>query len=426
MKALDQWLQRIEQLHPRDIDLGLERVRRVSGTMGLERVAPTTVIVGGTNGKGSCVSFLEAIAQQAGCRTGVYTSPHLLRYNERICIDGEPVSDSCLIEQFEAVEAARGDVPLTYFEFGTLAAMSAFARASPAVVILEVGMGGRLDAVNAFAADACIVTSIGLDHQRWLGPDRAAIAREKAGIFRRDCPAVIGDPDPPPELIQHAVATGSRLVRRGFEFQVVPGGGYLSYRSATSHWQRLPVPTFGGTEQLGNLGAAIAAMEQLGDRIRLDYKVLSGAIGRARPPARCQHFVLRGRDWIIDVAHNAEAGRALYHYLESRPVNGSTLVVAGFMQDKPVEAFAAALGEQADSWWCVAADYPRAASSAEVANRVRQVVTQPVVDCGRVAQALSQVDAATDPGDRVVVCGSFLVAAAALDYLSQSQATGTG
>ncbi|MBT8143248.1 MAG: bifunctional folylpolyglutamate synthase/dihydrofolate synthase, partial [Gammaproteobacteria bacterium] len=269
-RDLDGWLRYIEQLHPREIDLGLDRPRRVLGALAPGRIAPVVITVAGTNGKGSCCAFLANILQAAGLRTGVYTSPHLQRYNERIAIDGAAVTDDELVRAFERVEQARDTTPLTYFEFGTLAALDLFAAADIDVAVLEVGMGGRLDAVNIVEPDAAIVTSIGIDHVDWLGSDREAIAREKAGVFRRATAAIVGDPDPPQTLLDCATQSGADLRLLGHDFVVESDNGGWQYRSGISCWDELPIPGFGGSEQLRNAACALAALEQL--RPQLDLR----------------------------------------------------------------------------------------------------------------------------------------------------------
>ncbi|KGO97578.1 bifunctional folylpolyglutamate synthase/dihydrofolate synthase, partial [Novilysobacter defluvii] len=265
--TLAEWLEYIERQHLKSIDMGLERVREVAARMGLARPAERVVTVGGTNGKGSTVAFLEAIAREAGWRVGCYTSPHLLAYNERVRIDGHQAGDQELVGAFEAVEAARGDTALTYFEYGTLAALWLFERAGLDLAVLEVGLGGRLDATNLVDADVAVITTVDLDHQDWLGSDREAIGREKAGIARAWRPLVLGDDDPPSSVLGHAYAIGASAVRIGcdFFFDAAPGD------AAPGHWRwrevgyevDLPRPGLEAPTQLRNAAVAIAALRAL-------------------------------------------------------------------------------------------------------------------------------------------------------------------
>lgn len=416
-RTLAEWLHHIEHLHPRSMELGLERVRRVHAAMGTPMPAPLVVTVAGTNGKGSCVTWVEAICRAAGLRTLAYTSPHLQRYNERIRIDGQPISDEALMNSFEQVDKVRGDIPITFFEFGTLAAFAAGASAAPDIAALEVGLGGRLDAVNAIAADVAIVTSIGLDHLDWLGPDREAIGREKAGIFRAGRPAVAADRDLPQSVAETAQRVGARLLRLGQEFDYEARADAWHYRSPVTEWADLPHPAFGGHEQYANASAALAALEQLGPVIHIERDAVVRGLA-ARLPGRGQVIVRDGIEWWLDVAHNREAGVALAAALRQQPARGSTHAVAGFMRGKPVAAFAAAVGDLATDWTIVAAESERAWPAEECAAEFARGTRQPVATGDTPAAAFAALQAEAAPGDRVLVTGSFLVVGAALDYLT--------
>ncbi len=422
--SLEQWLRRIEGLHPREIELGLERVDRVVGALRVARPAECVVSVAGTNGKGSCVAFLDSVARQAGAKTGTYTSPHLQRYNERIRIAGEELGDDEIVRCFEAVEAARGDVPLTYFEFGTLAALTAFRQAGVDLALLEVGLGGRLDAVNAVDASVSVVTSVALDHQRWLGPDREAIGAEKAGIFRPGRPAVVGDADPPRSLL--AAASDTELALIGRDFFARPGDDGWSYESRVSLFPELPLPDFGGAEQLANAACALAALERCGHCLRFDRGHVVQGLKQARLQGRFQRLVTPdGKQWILDVAHNQAAAEALAANLARQRCDGRTLAVAGFMRDKRVEAFAAALADRVDAWFAVSPPGQRAMATSDCAGRLQSAGAAPVAEAASVGAGLEAASQAAGPGDRIVVCGSFMVVGPALDYLSRSGAANT-
>ncbi len=336
--TLADWLAYIERQHPRAIDMGLDRVRAVANRMGLGRPAARVVTVAGTNGKGSTVAFIESIARAAGLRVGAYTSPHLLAYNERVRIGGRDADDVALAGVFAEVERARGDTPLTYFEFGTLAALRLFERASLDLAILEVGLGGRLDATNIVDADVAVVTTVDLDHQDWLGDDREAIGAEKAGIARAWKPLVLGDDDPPASVLRHAYAIGASAIRAGsdFFFEPVRAQGHPE-RIEGWRWRELdyaldlPLPELAAPVQLRNAATAIAALRAL------DVDIAEAAFARgvadARLPGRLQLFELDGVEVRIDVGHNPQAARELAAWLRSRPIAGRTYAVYAALAD---------------------------------------------------------------------------------------------
>lgn len=423
-QTLNHWLQHIERLHPRSMELGLDRVRRVHGVLGSPAPAPIVVTVAGTNGKGSCVTWIEAICRAAGLRTLAYTSPHLQRYNERVRIDGKPIADAALIDAFERVDAARQDVPITFFEFGTLAALVAGAISKPDVAILEVGLGGRLDAVNILDADVAVITSIGLDHTDWLGPDRETIGAEKAGIFRAGNPAIAGERDLPDSIVEMAATVGARLLRIGTAFDYERRANTWRWYSEVTEWRDLPWPGFGGEEQLANASCAIAALEQLATTIRIDRAAIVAGLG-ATLAGRNQR-VSAGGDWILDVAHNREAAAVLAANLRARPATGRTLAVAGMMRGKPAAAFAQALAAEVDEWWITAAPLERALPASECAAAFRDTIEDPMHVCDDAQAALAAAVAAAREGDRILVTGSFLIVEAALDYLAQRDGQSAG
>ncbi|HEY4145110.1 folylpolyglutamate synthase/dihydrofolate synthase family protein [Pinirhizobacter sp.] len=391
------WLHYQERINPRTIELGLARIHAVWQAMGAPRPAPTVITVGGTNGKGSTVAFLEAMLQAAGYRVGCFTSPHLLRYNERIRIDGQDATDASLVASFERIEAARGELLLTYFEFGTLAAIDLIARAGVDVAVLEVGLGGRLDAVNIIDADVAIITSVDLDHQEWLGGDRDTIGREKAFIARAGRPLVLGEANPPARLLETARQIGAVIRVRDADFGDAPG-----------------IPTMAGNFQRFNAAAAVAALRALPGLAVSDAAMAAGLAG-ARVPARLQ--VLPGLPTVVvDVGHNPHAARALAAWLdESQP--GAVQAVFGALGDKDVEGVMAAMGPRIAAWHLASldADSPRGLAASVLATRLDAVLPgAPRHLHANVAQALAAARVAAGADGLVLAFGSFFVASAVL------------
>lgn len=418
--SLNDWLTRLELLHPTAIELGLERVRRVAGALALRPGCPLLTI-GGTNGKGSTCVTLEAMLLAAGYTTGLYTSPHLLRYNERVRIAGREAGDAELVAAFEAIESARGETSLTYFEFGTLAAMLLFIQAGVDVVILEVGLGGRLDAVNLWDADAALVTSVDLDHQDYLGHTREAIGFEKAGIFRPGRSALCADPDPPSSLLEHARAIGADLRCIGRDFSYLRSGAGWTWRGRHAVWQDLPFPAMAGAYQLRNAAAALAALEAVSGQLPVDAAAIRQGLRQACVPGRFQ-TIAQAPALIVDVAHNAEAARALASALDDTPVAGRTLAVIGMLADKDASAVIEALRGRVDVWWACTPDSPRARDAASLAATIRNVL--PGADARLAAtpvDALAAARSAAREGDRILVFGSFTTVAAVLDHAATQQ-----
>ena len=418
-RTLADWLARIERQHPAAIDMGLERVRAVASRMALPKPARHVVTVGGTNGKGSTVAFIEAIASAAGLRVGAYTSPHLLAYNERVRIDGRDASDADLVAAFEAVDDARGDTTLTYFEHGTLAASWLFARSDLDVAVLEVGLGGRLDATNLVDPDVAVITTVDLDHQDWLGSDREAIGFEKAGIARAWAPLVLGEDDPPASVLRHAYAIGASAIRAGCDyfFELLP----QDERSDTAHWRWrevgcelvLPRPRLAAPVQLRNAAAAIAAVRAL-DLPVPDEAIARGVAG-AVVAGRLQRIDVDGVELVLDVGHNPQAARALAEWLATAPATGRTHAVFAALADKDVAAIVDVLDEQVDAWHLAGLDagarsQPVDALLARLAG-TRAAGGEPHPD---VANALDGALAAAVPGDRILVFGSFHTVADAM------------
>jgi dihydrofolate synthase/folylpolyglutamate synthase len=418
--SLADWLARLEQLHPSSIELGLDRVRRVKDALGLVPAFPI-LVVGGTNGKGSTCAYLEAILRAAGYRTGLYTSPHLLRYNERVRIAGAEASDADLIAAFEKVDAARGDTSLTYFEFGTLGAMVQFVDAAVDVAILEVGLGGRLDAVNVFDADAAIVTSVDLDHMDYLGDTREQIGFEKAGIYRAGRPAICADPRPPDKLLDYARQIGAdlRCANRDFSAQRSEGG--WTYRGPHACWTGLPLPVMRGSFQLRNAAGALAALEALQARLTVSEDAIRAGLAAAQVPGRFQR-IAQAPDIILDVAHNPEAARALADALREQPVAGRTLAVVGMLADKDAAGVFAALREAVDAWWVCTPASPRAQGAVALAAILRaQVANAPISVQPDVKTAFAEAQRVAREDDRILVFGSFYTVAAVLDHATTQQ-----
>jgi dihydrofolate synthase/folylpolyglutamate synthase len=416
MHNLADWLDYIQRQHPRQVELGLERVREVAARLGLSRPAPIVITVGGTNGKGSTVALLEAMLSVAGHRVGAYTSPHLFRYSERVRIAGREADDLALCEAFARVESARAAVPLTYFEFGTLAALDLFERAQLDVAVLEVGLGGRLDAVNLVDADVAIVTTVDFDHQDWLGSERGAIAREKAGIFRRACPAIIGDRDPPLELIESANAVGARLERFGQSFEAEDAGhGRWRWRHRDGTQYALPAPALAAFSQRANAACAIAALHALGARLAIEREAIASGIERALLPARLQR-IAGPVEIVVDVAHNPQAAREVAAWLQANPPAGSNLAVFAALSDKDVAGIAQALTPHIRHWFLAGLDEqtPRGLDVDALAVRLGPLARDSATAHAGVAQAFAAARAAARPGDRVVVFGSFYTAASVL------------
>lgn len=420
-ETLSGWLAFIERQHPSAIALGLDRVREVLARLEAPIACPV-ITVGGTNGKGSTCALLEAVLNAGGYRAGRYSSPHLLRYNERVRVAGAEATDDALCEAFAAVEAVRRGVALTYFEYGTLAALWLFARACLDALVLEVGLGGRLDAVNAIDADCAVITSIDLDHTEYLGATRESIGREKAGIFRKDAPAVLGLPDVPQAVCEAVRACGAVAYRLGRDF------GYSSEPRQWSYWgpagkrHGLAYPALRGTVQLRNAAAALCALDCLRERLPLGMQEIREGLARVSLPGRFQ--VLPGRPQIIlDVAHNPEAARVLAANLRSCGYAASTIAVAGMLRDKDIAAVTRTLAPLVDVWHLASLGGPRGASAAELQTiLLEQGIGKPAALHADPAAAFAAAKAAATPDDKIIVFGSFLTVSAILALLDADKA----
>ena len=416
--SLNEWLARLESMHPKAIDMGLERVAAVAKVLGLTFDCPV-ITVGGTNGKGSTCAMLESILMQAGYKVGLYTSPHLLLFNERARLDGEPVSDAALVECFRAVEAARGDTSLTYFEFTTLAILKLFADSGLDAVILEVGLGGRLDAVNVVDADVAVVTSVDLDHMDYLGDTREKIGFEKAGIFRPGKAAICSDPVPPQSLVDHANAIGADLWLFGRDFNYAGDKQQWNYGGRAVRRNALAYPSLRGANQLLNASAALAALEALRDRLPVGAQEVRTGLVLVELPGRFQ--VLPGRPSVIlDVAHNPHAAATLAQNLDNMGFHRYTYAVFGAMADKDIAGVLEQLKGRVDHWCLTDLPLPRAASAASLKRLVEaagfvageEPDAEATVRCfASPADAFRDARSRAGENDRIAVFGSFYTVA---------------
>lgn len=420
-ETLEGWLGLLEARHGQAIQLGLERVRLVRDALNLPQACPVFTI-GGTNGKGSTCALLESVLLAAGYRVGLYTSPHLLRYNERVRIDGLEAEDQVLVDAFAEVERARGETPLTYFEHGTLAAWVAFCRAGLDAIILEVGLGGRLDAVNVFEPDCAIVTSVALDHMEFLGNDRETIGFEKAGIFRAGKPAICSDPMPPASLLAHAEAIGAKLLVSGRDF------GFAGDQQQWAFWLAggsrrggLAYPALRGTNQLLNASAVMAACESVREILPVPMQAIREGFMLVDLPGRFQ--VLPGRPSVIlDVAHNPQAAGVLNENLASMGFFPETWAVIGMLADKDVPGVIRLLRDRVDHWLVATLPGPRGLGAERLAGILREVgVSVDITEFASPGEAYKAARGQAAEGDRIVVFGSFLTVADVLAVAGASK-----
>jgi dihydrofolate synthase/folylpolyglutamate synthase len=416
LKTLAAWLEFIERQHPDTVALGLDRVSEVLARLDAHLRCPV-ITVGGTNGKGSTCAMLESILRAAGHRVGAYSSPHLLRYNERVRIGGVEAQDDVLCESFAAVEAARSGVPLTYFEYGTLAAFWLFARAGVDAAVLEVGLGGRLDAVNAVDADCAVLTSVDIDHVDFLGGTRESIGREKAGIFRAGRPAVIADPSPPQSVLE---APGEKLLyRRDF--------GYHAEQAQWSYWGPagkrggLAHPALRGAIQLRNASAAICALDTLRERLPVAMQDIRRGLAEVALPGRFQ--VIPGQPQVVlDVAHNVEAARTLAQNLAASGFAPETFAVCGMLRDKDAAGVLRELAPRFSRWFFCTLPGPRGAVAEELQGALRNAGSGAPSSChGSVADALAAARGAAGENDKIVVFGSFLTVGESMAWLKHNK-----
>ena len=415
-RTLDDWLDHLSQTHPADIELGLERVAAVWRALGAPAPALHVVTVAGTNGKGSSVAFLEAILGAAGYRVGAYTSPHLLHYNERVRIEGMPVPDAILCEAFERIEQARGDTPLTYFEFGTLAALWCFACAGLDAAILEVGLGGRLDAVNIVDADVGLITGIALDHTDWLGDDLDAIGFEKAGIARSGRPLVYSAREMPDSVARVADERGARLLHAGRDYDWRQAGDGWEWQGEAGIRPGLPLPALRGAAQMQNAAGALAVLSQLPD-LPVDAAAVRAGLLEARLPGR---FDVRHRrcPWVLDVAHNPQAAEVLAAQLGERFVSGERHAVVGMLADKAIEEVLAVLAPRVDHWHLLGlGDQPRGAPAQTLLDALPATARAGAHCCTDVDDCLAALDSRLGADDEVLVFGSFVTVGRVMAWL---------
>jgi dihydrofolate synthase/folylpolyglutamate synthase len=410
--TLEDWLAHCERLHPSTIDMGLDRVREVAKRMEIGFDCPV-ITVAGTNGKGSTCAMLECILGQAGYKTGAYTSPHLVRFEERLRLQGEAVSATKLVAAFARVESARGqngaEVSLTYFEFSTLACLQIMAQSDLDVVILEVGLGGRLDAVNIIDPDCAIITSIDLDHMEYLGPDRESIGREKAGIMRTGRPVVVGDPMPPQSVLDHALEIGADLWRFGEDFNFSGDKQQWAWAGRGRRYSGLAYPALRGANQLLNASGVLAALTALRERLPVTAQAVRNGLAFVELPGRFQ--IVPGQPTLVlDVAHNPHATAALAANLDAMGFYPTTHAVMGAMADKELLPMLAKLNPIVDRWYFTDLPTTRAAKAVdlrrqwELHNTRKDAVAHTFADP---QAALQAAVAAADPADRIVVFGSF-------------------
>ena len=425
-RSLADWLAYLEQLHPAAIDMGLERVAQVERQLGLGRVAPRIVTVTGTNGKGSTCAFLAELIAAQGLSVGVYSSPHLLRYNERVRINGAQATDAQLCEAFAAVEAARGDVSLTYFEMGTLAAFWLFERAALDAVVLEVGLGGRLDAVNLQDADVAVVTGIALDHAEWLGNSRESVAIEKAGIFRAGKPALCGDLDPPAPLLQRAAELGAPLYRRGQQYRLHIGGDGWSWQGLDARGESLRLEALPLLDlPMENAALALQAYALLD--LPWEPAVIARTLRTTRLSGRLERRALlidgKPLTLLLDVGHNPQAAAFLAARLAERPIAGKRLAVFGLLADKDLDGVIEPLLHSVGAW----AVAPLPTSRSRNASQLQAALAARGIEamaCDSFAAALDAQVAQADAGDEILVFGSFYCVADALQWLDRLELTG--
>ena len=408
-QTLDEWLAHCERLHPKTIDMTLQRVTSVRERLGLRFTAPV-VTVAGTNGKGSSCAMLESIARCAGYRVGLYIKPHLVHFEERCRIDGQSVSADELLPHFAAVEAARGDILLTYFEFTTLAIMRALSLAELDLVILEVGLGGRLDAVNSVDGDCALITSIDLDHMDYLGPDRESIGFEKAGILRAGKPAVIGDPMPPASVLRHGRDIGADLWLVGRDFRHAGDRQQWSWAGRGRRHNALAYPALRGANQLLNASGVLAVFEALRERLPVSAQAVRSGLASVELAGRFQ--IVPGQPaLVLDVAHNPHAVSALAFNLDQMGFFPRTHAVFGAMHDKDIAGMLARIAPLIDCWYFSDLPLPRAATAAQLALALQSLDarSKSIVSCHESpASALRSAMSVADPADRIVVFGSFL------------------
>lgn len=422
-RTLNDWLDYQLQIHPKSIDMGLDRISEVAKRLQIEKPAERVITVAGTNGKGSTVAFVEAIARAAGWKVGAYTSPHILEYKERVRIDDVNANDAEFIEAFEKIEEARTqnpEIPLTFFEFGTLAAIMIFAKYELDLVILEVGLGGRLDATNIIDPDVAIITTVDLDHQDYLGPDREAIGLEKAGIIRAWKPVIFGEIDPPSSALRRAYELGATAIRGHSDYLIDRMANSWCWREP-GYEIELPLPNLAAPVQLENAAAAIAALRALSDDIS-DAAIIEG-VRNARVPGRLQKIADQP-EIVLDVAHNPQAARQLSQWLQQNPK--TTFAVFAALADKEIDLIVDTLKSDVQHWFLTGIDDagPRNSSAEELKVRIKCGIAESELSChGNIWDAIEAAQLKAKPDERILIFGSFHTVAAAIKALKAEPAT---
>lgn len=416
---LEKWLEWQESLHFTAIELGLERCKRVADNMGLLKPTYNVISVAGTNGKGSSITLLDKILRDAGYKIGRYTSPHLLKYNERICINGENVSDTELCESFDRIDRARGDISLTYFEFGTLTALDLFRQHNVELALLEVGLGGRLDAVNVLDADVALITSIDIDHQQWLGNDRESIAREKAGIFRNKAIAVCSDSNPPQSLLNCAAALGTPLSIAGRDYQYSSNDDSWSWESKDLSLRDLPRPMQYCDFQLQNAAGVLMVLDKIQHEYPVSKENIAQGLNSFRIDGRMQ--IIPGEvTKILDVAHNSQSVKVLVENLNVIPCVGQTHILVGMLKDKDHGEVLKVLSEVADTWSVVTLAQERGSEAKMLLSDLSSLgIEENITEFKNVDDALTSLHQTSKSGDRIVITGSFLTVGEALRKLNE-------
>lgn len=415
--TLKDWLTWQEGLHFTSIELGLDRCKMVAENLGLLEPEYTVISVAGTNGKGSSVTMLNNILIEAGYRTGSYMSPHLTRYNERIRVGGIEVDDATICESFARIDDARGKITLTFFEFGTLAALDIFRQQKIDIAILEVGLGGRLDAVNILDADVALVSSIALDHEFWLGKDRETIAREKAGIFRGDKPAVCSDPNPPKSLLAYANELGTDLSVLGQAYHYQTGDGDWQWSSGERVHSALPKPCAYNRYQIQNASGALMALKKLPDHFSISEEAIRKGLEKFQLDGRFQ-VIEDDVTIVMDVAHNKNAASILAANLLDMPSQGKTHILIGMLNDKDHKAVFGELAKVADNWRIVELSSPRATETQLLLDDLKEAGnSKPVSSFSGISEALEDVYKEAVKGDRIIITGSFLTVGAAIEHM---------
>lgn len=417
-RSIDKWLHWQESLHFTAIELGLERCRRVANNMGLLNPSYNVISVAGTNGKGSSIIMLDRILRNAGYKIGRYTSPHLLRYNERICINGIEATDTELCESFDRIDRARGDISLTYFEFGTLAALDLFRQHSVQLAILEVGLGGRLDAVNILDADISLITSIDIDHQEWLGNNRESIGREKAGIFRNLAPAICSEPNPPQSLLDCSEALGTPISILGSDYQFNLINDTWSWSTKDTRIERLPRPMKYCDFQIQNASGVLMLLAKIQDEYPVSTENIKQGLSSFRLEGRFQ-IIPGAIPKILDVAHNRESIKALVNSLKVIPCYGKTHIILGMLKDKDHQRVIKELIEITDTWHFVSISQDRGIEAKILTSKLKALGRlENISEYSNVEEALDKIHKLSMPDDRIIITGSFYTVGAAIRYLN--------